>query len=146
MGRLGGYFQCRGARLQPMYCCCLKGLAPLLFPGNGILEGLEGKAGLGGGWGGCPCHRAPNWAEQDVPPLPALTGTLIQALISSSDLGTKREMVKPLSFLPEGPSPSASPCLQLQRPLLPRDQESVRELRVIQLPHLRKTKERMWSS
>lgn len=39
------------ACLLPRYCC-LKGLAPLLLPVNGILEGLEGKAGLEGQAGG----------------------------------------------------------------------------------------------
>lgn len=49
-GEQEGYLQCRG--VQSMHCC-LKSLTPLLLPVNGILEGLEGKAGLEGHWG-CP--------------------------------------------------------------------------------------------
>lgn len=94
------YLQCRGAHLQPMHCC-LKGLTPLLLPVNGILEGLEGREGMEG-WS----ERIPTTQgiqhEWDVPPPPALSSTLIQAFFSSSDLGTKRELHKPLSLLPEG--------------------------------------------
>lgn len=68
-----GYLQCRGAHLQPTHRR-LKGLTPLLLPVNGILEGLEGKAGLEGQSGGLPLPQAvedqpslglrhPNWGE-----------------------------------------------------------------------------------
>lgn len=97
-----GYLQCRGACLQPMYCC-LKGLTPLLLPVNGILEGLEAKAGLQGQWrGGLPLTQGIQLGESEMCHLSQHCGTLIQAFISSPDLGTKREMDKPLSLLPEG--------------------------------------------
>lgn len=42
-------------------------------------------------------------------------------------------------------SPFPVPGLELQRPLLSRDQEGVRELNVLQFPHLWETREGMWS-
>lgn len=83
-----GYLQCRGACLQPMYCC-LKGLTPLLLPVNGILEGLEGKAGLEGQLAGAAPETGHPAGGSEMCHLSQHCGTLIQAFISSSDLGTK---------------------------------------------------------
>lgn len=52
-GQQEGYLQGRGVCLHQSMDCCLKSLTPLLLPVNGILKGLEGKAGLEGHWG-CP--------------------------------------------------------------------------------------------
>lgn len=50
-----GYLECGVSCLQPTHNH-LKALTPLLLPVNGILESLEGKAGLEGQIGGIPKH------------------------------------------------------------------------------------------
>lgn len=111
-----GHLQGVEACLLPWYCC-LKGLAPLLLPVNGILEGLEGKAGLEGQAGGCPRPRSPSWGEEVLLPLPALRGTSIQAFISSPDLGTGREKDKLPSLPPRGCRATTLPLTGLVAPV-----------------------------